>query len=127
MIAVEQIDDLILCCWGFECGGDTTRNVGTADVESIASRELRSDLSAGGQIREPTGAQSPLERQNITESNPLARSLAYSVERESPLSVVNPIWLLAMMWSVPPVEYPRSRARLSVSATTPWPMNDASP
>ena len=57
MIAVEQIDDLILCCWGFECSGDTTRNVGTADVESIASRELRSDLSAGGQIREPTGAQ----------------------------------------------------------------------
>jgi hypothetical protein len=32
LIAVKQIDDLILCCWGFECGGDTTRNVGTADV-----------------------------------------------------------------------------------------------
>jgi hypothetical protein len=48
LIAVEQIDDLILCCWGFECGGDATRNVGTADVESIASRELRADLSAGG-------------------------------------------------------------------------------
>ena len=44
---------------------------------------------------------------------------AKSVDLESRISVVNPIWLFAMMWSVPPVEYPRSRARLSVSATTP--------
>jgi hypothetical protein len=36
-------------------------------------------------------------------SNPFARSLAYVVERASPLSVVNPSWLLVMMWMVPPV------------------------
>ncbi len=32
-----------------------------------------------------------------------------------------------MMWIVPPVVYPASRCRLSVSATTPWPGNAASP
>ena len=37
-------------------------------------------------------------------SKPLARSLAYSVERESRGVVVKPIWLLVMMWIVPPTE-----------------------
>ena len=48
-----------------------------------------------------------------------ATSVQYSEERESLGEVVNPIWLLTMMWMVPPVRYPRSSARLSVSATTP--------
>ena len=32
-----------------------------------------------------------------------------------------------MRWIVPPVEYPARRARLNVSATTPWAANAASP
>ena len=36
-------------------------------------------------------------------SKPRARSLTWYVERESYGSVVKPIWLLAMMWTVPPV------------------------
>ena len=36
-------------------------------------------------------------------SKPLARSVEYRVERPSSGSVVNPTWLLAMTWSVPPV------------------------
>jgi hypothetical protein len=36
--------------------------------------------------------------------NPRARPLAYSVLAASAGSVVNPIWLFAMMWIVPPVE-----------------------
>ena len=32
-----------------------------------------------------------------------ATSVQYSDERESPGCVVNPIWLLTMMWIVPPV------------------------
>ena len=48
-----------------------------------------------------------------------ATSVQYSDDRESLGDVVNPIWLLTMMWIVPPVRYPRSSARFSVSATTP--------
>ena len=54
-------------------------------------------------------------------SKPLARSLEYRVERPLSGSVVNPTWLFAIRWSVPPVEYPASASRLSVSATLPWP------
>ncbi len=60
-------------------------------------------------------------------SKPRARSLAECVERDSCGSVVKPIWLLAMMWIVPPVVYPRRPCMLRVSATTPWPEKAASP
>src|SRR5258707_2371126 len=58
---------------------------------------------------------------------PRARPLAYEVLYESGISAVNPSWLLAMMWIVPPVSYPRRRLRFSVSATIPCPGNAASP
>ena len=48
-----------------------------------------------------------------------ATSVQYSEERECSGEVVNPTWLLTIMWIVPPVRYPRSSARFSVSATTP--------
>ena len=50
-----------------------------------------------------------------------------SVERACSGSVVKPIWLFAIMWSVPPVLYPSKRERLNVSATTPCAANAASP
>ena len=56
-----------------------------------------------------------------------ATSVQYSDDLASEGEVVKPIWLLTMMWIVPPVRYPRSSARFSVSATTPWPANAASP
>ena len=50
---------------------------------------------------------------------PLATSVAYCDERDEDGPVVKPTWLLMMTWMVPPVRYPRSCARLSVSNTTP--------
>ena len=41
--------------------------------------------------------------------------------------VVKPTWLFTITWIVPPVRYPCSWLRFSVSATTPWPANAASP
>ena len=41
--------------------------------------------------------------------------------------MVKPTWLLTITCTVPPVRYPRSSARFSVSATTPCPANAASP
>ena len=57
----------------------------------------------------------------------LAMSVAYTVERAKPGVVVNPTWLFTTMCTVPPTSYPGSSERLSVSATTPWPANAASP
>ena len=57
----------------------------------------------------------------------LPTSEGWSDERESRGLVVKPTWLLTTMWMVPPVVYLRSCARCSVSYTTPWPENAASP
>ena len=43
------------------------------------------------------------------------------------MDVVNPIWLFTITCTVPPVRYPLSCDRFSVSATTPWPAKAASP
>ena len=40
---------------------------------------------------------------------------------------MNPIWLLTMKCSEPPVRWPRRPERPKHSATTPWPANAASP
>ena len=56
-----------------------------------------------------------------------ATSVAYTLDREYCGAVVKPTWLFTMMCIVPPVRYPRSSDRFSVSATTPWPANAASP
>src|SRR2546423_5975972 len=56
-----------------------------------------------------------------------ATSVEYIDERLYSGAVVKPTWLLTTTWTVPPVRYPRSCERLSVSATTPCPANAASP
>ncbi len=56
-----------------------------------------------------------------------ATSVAYTLDREYCGAVVKPTWLFTMMCTVPPVRYPRSSDRFSVSATTPCPANAASP
>src|SRR6185312_9234041 len=56
-----------------------------------------------------------------------ATSVLYTLDLEYCGDVVNPTWLLTTMCTVPPVRYPRSWDRFSVSATTPWPANAASP
>src|ERR1035437_4141345 len=63
----------------------------------------------------------------IGTSKPFARSEAQRVERASSGSVVKPTWLFMMMCTVPPTLYPSRACRLSVSETTPWPGNEASP
>src|SRR5438105_1257600 len=61
-------------------------------------------------------------------SSILATSLQYIVERRSAGSeVVKPTWLLMMTCTVPPVKKPRAPLSCSVSITTPWPANAASP
>jgi 2-oxoglutarate dehydrogenase E1 component len=49
------------------------------------------------------------------------------VVRDESGDVVKPTWLFTTTWTVPPVRYPRSCDRWSVSNTTPWPANAASP
>ena len=57
-----------------------------------------------------------------------ATSLQYSVERTSRRSlVVKPTWLFTTMCTVPPVEKLRTCDICSVSVTTPWAANAASP
>ena len=57
----------------------------------------------------------------------LATSVQYSLDRDDSGAVVKPTWLLMITCMVPPVRYPRSSDRFSVSATTPCPANAASP
>ncbi|CKQ53117.1 Uncharacterised protein [Mycobacterium tuberculosis] len=45
--------------------------------------------------------------------------MQYSLDLEYSGAVVKPIWLLTMMWMVPPTREPGRFARFSVSATTP--------
>ena len=84
--------------------------------KSIASRATQTAASGSSPLTWKIGA--PII---------FATSVQYSEDRESDGEVVKPIWLLTMMWMVPPVRYPRSSARFSVSATTPWPAKAASP
>src|SRR3569623_1998530 len=56
-----------------------------------------------------------------------ATSVEYTDERDDAGAVVKPTWLLMTTCTVPPVRYPRSCDRLSVSATTPCPAKAASP
>src|SRR5205823_2461332 len=64
----------------------------------------------------------------IGTSSILATSLQYMVERRSAGSeVVKPTWLLMITCAVPPVKKPRACDSCSVSITTPWPANAASP
>src|SRR5690242_20782478 len=78
-------------------------------LKSIASRATHTAASGSSPFTWKIGA--PII---------FATSVQYSDDLASEGDVVKPIWLLTMMWIVPPVRYPRSSARFSVSATTPW-------
>ena len=65
---------------------------------------------------------------NTGASTIFTMSVQNTLERMSRGSeVVKPIWLLMMICTVPPVEYPRVCANAKVSWFTPWPPNAASP